>query len=503
MKSLLHIKSLRKTKGDNGLLDIKNFDILAESCIVLSGRNGAGKTTLLKILAGLEAPDNTELTYEGKTLSWQGARPLLQRDVVYLHQQAYMFDRSVAENIGYGLRFSGLCKSDIGKCVEQALSWAGLTHLAERNAQHLSGGEKQRVALTRARILSPKLLLLDEPVANMDLESREKTIKLIQCLKLEGITTIITSHEPHFAQLLSDDHRHLCKTGPSRYTIVEPFLYKELYKELYEEHAKTKQADDEKNITVKKHSQAADNKIIKFRATGTDSRNSYSQNSFPQGIFSMKKSDTDIADMKTFNPAAKQNITAVILAGGRAQRMGGQDKGLLDLQGKPLIEHIIKVLRPQVDNIIINANRNQDRYAQYGYPVVSDIIGEYFGPLVGMASGMQNAQTEYVLTVPCDSPLLPENLVSTLYNSLQKDQAELSVAHDGERMQPVFALLRCDLLPHLLRYLEAGGRKIDTWYAQHHTALADFSNCANAFMNINSLNDQLTIEQYLNEAPII
>ena len=191
----------------------------------------------------------------------------------------------------------------------------------------------------------------------------------------------------------------------------------------------------------------------------------------------------------------KQNITAVILAGGRSQRMGGRDKGLLPLRGKPMIEYIIDSLRSQVGHILINTNRNLDLYQLYGYPVVPDIIGEFFGPLAGMASGIQKAQTEYVLTVPCDSPLLPNDLVSVLYKSLLIDQAELSVAYDGERMQPVFALLRRDLLPDLLNYLEAGGRKIDTWYAQHHTALADFSKSSNAFKNINNPNDWLEIEK--------
>lgn len=191
MNSIIHIKSLRKTRDKRGLLDINDFDIPLKKCIVLSGRNGAGKTTLLKIMAGLEAPDSAELIYEGKHLSWQAARSVLRREVVYLHQQPFMFDRNVKENIAYGLRYSGLSKSEIYEQTQQALSWAGLTHLANRNAKQLSGGEKQRVALTRARILKPKLLLLDEPVANMDLESREKTITLIQRLKFEGIRGVV------------------------------------------------------------------------------------------------------------------------------------------------------------------------------------------------------------------------------------------------------------------------------------------------------------------------
>jgi molybdenum cofactor guanylyltransferase len=219
-------------------------------------------------------------------------------------------------------------------------------------------------------------------------------------------------------------------------------------------------------------------------------------------IVSNLRNTNTTADSKSMNnpeTIPKKKITAVILAGGRAQRMGGEDKGLLPVHGKPMIEYIIETLKPQVGQILINANRNLERYQQYGYPVVSDIMGEYFGPLVGMASGIQSAQTEYVVTVPCDSPLLPNDLVSNLYMQLQKDDAELAVAHDGERMQPVFALLSCDLLPDLLHYLESGGRKIDTWYAQHATALADCSGFPDAFLNVNSPEDQVLVERKLAE----
>jgi len=475
MNSLLHINFLQKRYGDKGLLDISDFAIPAKKCIVLSGRNGAGKTTLLKILAGLNAPDSAEFVYQDQQLSWQAARPLLLRDVVYLHQQPLMFDRSVAENVAYGLRYTKLSKADIQEQTKQALSWAGLSHLAERNARQLSGGEKQRVALTRARILKPKLLLLDEPVANMDLESREQTMTLIQRLKFEGVTSIVTSHEPYFARLLSKDHRHLCKTGPSRYTIVEPFLY-------------------EGNITTRpevSYDMAVNDVLSRIKRTPSSIVGLDSPGGLPHSH------NKDSKHMNNPEKTPKNNITAVILAGGRAQRMGGEDKGLLPVQGKPMIEYIIDALRPQVGHILINANRNLERYQQYGYPVVQDMMGEYYGPLVGMASGIKQSKTDYVVTVPCDSPLVPGNLVDTLYHQLQTDDAELAVAHDGERMQPVFALLRCDLLPNLLQYLDAGGRKIDTWYAQHRTALADFSNASNAFMNINSPSDQSEIEKLL------
>ena len=167
-----------------------------------------------------------------------------------------------------------------------------------------------------------------------------------------------------------------------------------------------------------------------------------------------------------------------------------------------MIEYVIAKIQPQAEHILISANRNLEQYQIYGYPVVPDIVGEYFGPLAGVASGMQNATTEYVVTVPCDSPLLPNNLVCNLYQQLQKEHVELAVAHDGKRMQQMFALIRCDLLPDLLRYLESGERKVDTWYAQHHAALADFSKTSNAFMNINSPDDQLAIEKLISNEEV-
>jgi len=177
--------------------------------------------------------------------------------------------------------------------------------------------------------------------------------------------------------------------------------------------------------------------------------------------------------------------------------MGGEDKGLITLQDKPMIDYIIAALKPQVGNLIINANRNPERYSAYGLPVVADILGDYFGPLVGMATGMDVTDQPYIVTVPCDSPFIPNMLVETLYRTLHDKQAEISVAHDGARMQPVFALLRCELLPSLLAYLEAGGRKIDTWYSQHHTALADFSGSPDTFMNLNTPEDKLALENMI------
>ncbi len=177
--------------------------------------------------------------------------------------------------------------------------------------------------------------------------------------------------------------------------------------------------------------------------------------------------------------------------------MGGDDKGLVELRGRPLLDYIIAGLRHQAGHMIINANRNMDRYREFGYPVVADMMGDFYGPLVGMATGMQAATTPLILAVPCDSPFVPVRLCDTLRLEMDRVKAEISVAHDGTRMQPVFALLRCELLPSLLIYLREGGRKIDTWYAQHRLALADFSATPDVFMNMNTPADRLDIEKKL------
>ena len=192
--------------------------------------------------------------------------------------------------------------------------------------------------------------------------------------------------------------------------------------------------------------------------------------------------------MQPLYPA--DQITGVILAGGRARRMGGQDKGLIKLNDRLMIEYVIDALRPQVSALIINANRNTETYAEIGgCPVVADIIPDYAGPLAGMASAMQASHTEYIVTAPCDSPFLAGHLVEKLYTSLTQQRAQLSVAGDGQRMQPVFALIPCALFSDLLAFLKTGERKIDRWYGRHQTVVADLSDARDSFLNINSRDD--------------
>jgi len=199
--------------------------------------------------------------------------------------------------------------------------------------------------------------------------------------------------------------------------------------------------------------------------------------------------------MTTATPV--DDITAVILAGGKARRMDGEDKGLITLHGRNMVEYILTALQPQAGNILINANRNHEQYGAYGLPVVADMLGDYFGPLVGMATGMRAAATPLLMTVPCDSPFIPAHLGETLYRALAGADAEISVAHDGTRLQPVYALLRCELLPDLLDYLDDGGRKIDTWYELHRMVPADFSATPEVFQNLNTPEDKQRIEKTL------
>ncbi|MCJ7555614.1 MAG: molybdenum cofactor guanylyltransferase [Gammaproteobacteria bacterium] len=192
----------------------------------------------------------------------------------------------------------------------------------------------------------------------------------------------------------------------------------------------------------------------------------------------------------------RQTITGLVLAGGRATRMGGMDKGLVKLAGRPMVAWVIECLQGQVDELIINANRNQDMYRAMGHQVVSDRCGDFQGPLAGMASGMAAAGSQWLLTAPCDSPLLSPLLAERLRQACAEG-ADIAVAHDGERLQPVFALLRCSLLGSLQAYLDAGGRKIDRWYAEHAMQAVDFSDCMDTFLNINEPADREQLETRL------
>ncbi len=189
------------------------------------------------------------------------------------------------------------------------------------------------------------------------------------------------------------------------------------------------------------------------------------------------------------------NVTAVILAGGQARRMGGGDKGLVQLAGRPMIEYVIEALKPQVDRILINANRNKEIYEGYNFPVIADLHEGYKGPLEGMISAMASADTDYIITVPCDAPLLPPDYVQRMIEQTVSEKADIGVADSGERIQPVFSLLKCILYESLSHYLDSGERKIDLWFQQHKMVKIDFSDKPEIFENVNSMEDVKKLEE--------
>lgn len=193
------------------------------------------------------------------------------------------------------------------------------------------------------------------------------------------------------------------------------------------------------------------------------------------------------------------DITAVILAGGQGRRMGGKDKGLIEFKGRAIVEILIDSLQHQSVNIVINANRNQAVYQNYGFPVISDELSDFQGPLAGFASAMQTVSSDYILTLPCDGPLLAENFVEKFIDAQHRQPAPIAVAHDGERLQPVYALIKVDLLEDLQRFLSGGDRKIDRWYAQHEYTLVDFSDQKNMFANINKPEDKQALLETKNQ----
>ena len=174
----------------------------------------------------------------------------------------------------------------------------------------------------------------------------------------------------------------------------------------------------------------------------------------------------------------------VILAGGQASRMGGKDKGLVELNGSPLIQYVINKLSQQDVSITINANRNLDSYQAFA-PVVSDSFPDYPGPLGGIHAGLKNASTDWVGFVPCDSPQISDDLVERFCSAVKED-SDILVAHDGEFKQPVFTLFHKRVLPKLEAFLERGDRKIILLYTECVTEYVDFSDSPNCFVNLNT-----------------
>jgi len=196
----------------------------------------------------------------------------------------------------------------------------------------------------------------------------------------------------------------------------------------------------------------------------------------------------------TTGMTAAENITGLILAGGQGWRMGGVDKGLQNFRGKRLVDHVYESLAPQVGGIIINANQNHDAYKTFGVRVLSDAIGNFAGPLAGLQSGLSVSRRPYLVSVPCDTPFLPEDLVARLYAELDGSGVDIAVAKTGDQPHPVFCLVRHGVLDHLTDFLRSGGRKFDAWYATLRAAEVAFDDEAEAFLNINTSDELKAFE---------
>ncbi len=188
-----------------------------------------------------------------------------------------------------------------------------------------------------------------------------------------------------------------------------------------------------------------------------------------------------------------EHITGLILAGGLGRRMGGRDKGLQPFRGRPMAAWAIERLAPQVDALLINANQNLEAYAAFGYPVVPDRIAGFAGPLAGLHTGLLASETPLLVTAPCDSPFLPDDLVEKLNAALVAAGADIAVAKTGDQPHPVFSLVRREVLGGLTSFLEAGGRKVDAWYAALKVVEVPFAE-ERAFANINTLEELNLLE---------
>ncbi|NKB62844.1 MAG: molybdenum cofactor guanylyltransferase [Gammaproteobacteria bacterium] len=189
-----------------------------------------------------------------------------------------------------------------------------------------------------------------------------------------------------------------------------------------------------------------------------------------------------------------EQISAVILAGGMARRMNGQDKGLMKFQGLPMVNRISRALEVQCHRVMINANRNIQYYTPLGFDVFSDELTNYQGPLSGMYTALGKLQTNWLITVPCDGPFVDEHYVSKMYEAVEQNKTQLAVASFDGRLQPVYALIHRSLKSSLGAFLQTGERKIDRWYHQHDFSIVDFDDSPEMFININTPEQLLDLE---------
>jgi len=194
-------------------------------------------------------------------------------------------------------------------------------------------------------------------------------------------------------------------------------------------------------------------------------------------------------------PHPSSLVTGVILAGGQGRRMGGVDKGLKVLRGKPMVAWVLERFAPQVEEVLINANQNLERYAALGHRVIPDEIAGYAGPLAGLHRGLTEAAYALVATVPCDSPFLPSDLIQRLRGAIYNTESDVAVAKTADQPHPVFCLCRKSVLPGLTKFLAGGGRKIDAWYASLKVVEVAFDDNPGAFSNINTEEELLALER--------
>jgi len=198
-----------------------------------------------------------------------------------------------------------------------------------------------------------------------------------------------------------------------------------------------------------------------------------------------------------------RDVTVLILAGGRARRMGGQDKGLVELKGKAMIQHIVEQIESQCDTLIINANRNQKHYEELGFPVISDELQDYQGPLAGMLAGLKAVKTRWMITLPTDGPFVEPNYVANMALAIESSGNLIAVAQGHGRLQPVYVLLDRNLAPDLQDYLASGERKIDRWYDTVGYTTVPWPDSSPMFINVNSPEDLESAESLLGDKPEI
>jgi len=346
------------------------------------------------------------------------------------------------------------------KKIRQALQWAQLESLHDARAKTLSGGEKQRVALARAWLRQARVLLLDEPIANMDGESQARTVALLQRLKDAGAALLIASHNTDaFCRLVE---RHLVLACGKLHAV---------------DGDADGAGDGDGDGGLSRHPRSP-----RLKHCGGDE--SGGGDGAGAGGDGAGKGD------------GAGNITAVVLAGGRATRMGGVDKGLVVFRGRPLAAGIGAALAMQtaVAEVVINANRNIAKYRGLGYRVVEDRLPDHQGPLAGMHAALLSATGPWLLTIPCDGPFVAGDYAQRMHAAAIDAGAKLAVAHDGARMQPVYSLIHRDLSDDLEQFLQSGQRKIDKWHARHAFATVDFSATPEMFTNINTAEELAELE---------